>query len=99
MRLLTYQQLKPEKGIVYSRTHLARLEDADRFPKRRQLGAGRVGWIESEIDEWIGHLGAGRLPPQGAPASTCKGCGKRFERKPGPGRPHDLCPECRGRRE
>jgi prophage regulatory protein len=95
MRVLTYEQLKPLKGVNYSRTHLGRLEDAGRFPKRRQLGFGRIGWVEAEIDDWIANLATGKLPPNGAPASTCKTCGKRFERKPGPGRPYDRCPECR----
>lgn len=30
------------------------MEAADQFPKRIKLGHGRaVGWIESEIDDWI----------------------------------------------
>jgi prophage regulatory protein len=93
--MLGHEQLWPEKGIKYSRTHLGRLEDAGRFPKRRQLGAGRIGWLEHEIDEWLANRPAGKLPPNGAPASTCTACGKRFERKPGPGRPYERCPDCR----
>jgi prophage regulatory protein len=28
-------------------------ERAGRFPKRRQLGPNRVGWLASEIDAWL----------------------------------------------
>lgn len=30
-----------------------RLEKAGKFPKRRQLSANAVGWLASEIEEWI----------------------------------------------
>ena len=50
-RWLSYKELKPLKGISYSRTHLKRLEDAGKFPKRIKSGA-RVYWCEHEIDEW-----------------------------------------------
>jgi prophage regulatory protein len=95
MRLLNFGQLRTLKGITYCRTHLGRLEDAGRFPKRRQLGTNRVGWLEHEIDDWLANLAAGKLPPAGAPAATCKRCQRRFERDPGPGRPAELCQECR----
>jgi len=29
------------------------MENEGKFPKRRQLGANSVGWIESEVQEWI----------------------------------------------
>lgn len=32
---------------------LWREERAGRFPKRRKITAGRVGWLESEIREWV----------------------------------------------
>ena len=25
----------------------------DKFPRSRELGGGKVGWILSEVDEWI----------------------------------------------
>ena len=91
MRLLTYPQLKPEKGINYCRTHLARLEDADPpLPAAPAAGGGggRTAGSNREIDEGgLANLAAGKLPPQGAPASTCKGCGKRFERWRSAGHP------------
>lgn len=39
--------------IPYSLAHVARLERAGEFPKRLKLGKCRVGWLESEIQEWI----------------------------------------------
>ena len=30
-----------------------RMEKRDEFPKRRQMSPGRVGWLESEILEWM----------------------------------------------
>jgi prophage regulatory protein len=62
MQLLTFQELKPRKGIPYTRQHLARLEKVGAFPSRRQLGANRVVWIESEIDEFLRKMPAGPLP-------------------------------------
>jgi prophage regulatory protein len=50
-RWLSYKELKPLKGISYSRIHLKRLEDDGKFPKRIDTGA-RVYWWEHEIDEW-----------------------------------------------
>jgi prophage regulatory protein len=54
MRLLSKRQLK--ELVLYSSQHIQRLEHANRFPKRVRLGNGprsRVGWIESEIMDWL----------------------------------------------
>jgi prophage regulatory protein len=53
MRIFSYEELKPQKGIGYSKAHLWRLERAGKFPKRVRLGVSRYGWLDSEIDEWI----------------------------------------------
>jgi prophage regulatory protein len=53
MRLLPYDELKPAKGITYSKPQLWRLEKRGEFPRRVALGAARVAWVEHEIDEWI----------------------------------------------
>ena len=42
-----------ELTTSYSRTTIWREERAGRFPKRVQLSPGRVGWVGSEIQEWI----------------------------------------------
>ncbi|MES9904776.1 MAG: AlpA family phage regulatory protein [Sedimenticola sp.] len=51
MRLLSKRQLK--EVVLYSPQHIARLEKAGKFPKRVQVGPNRVGWVESEVLEWL----------------------------------------------
>jgi prophage regulatory protein len=53
VKLLRYSELNETRGIRYSRRHLYTLESEHKFPKRVSLGENRVGWIESEIDDWI----------------------------------------------
>jgi prophage regulatory protein len=53
MKILSYDDLKPQKGISYSKVQIWRLEKQNKFPKRIQLGPSRHGWLDSEIDEWI----------------------------------------------
>ena len=36
-----------------SRTTRWRLEQKGKFPKRRQISANRVGWLESELRDWL----------------------------------------------
>jgi prophage regulatory protein len=40
-----------------------RMEKAGTFPKRLQLGGNSVGWIESEINNWIERKAAARRIP------------------------------------
>lgn len=51
MRILSKRQLK--ELVLYSPQHVARLEKAGQFPKRIQLGASRVGWVEEEVLDWL----------------------------------------------
>lgn len=60
MRLLAFDELKPIKGIGYSKVQLWRLEKQGEFPRRVPLGRGRHGWLESEIDSWIAERAATR---------------------------------------
>lgn len=60
MRIITHRELKPKKGIDYSRVHLARLEKAGKFPKKVKYGPGRVGYIEEEIDAHLAACAAAR---------------------------------------
>ena len=53
MKILSYDDLRTEKGVTFSKVHLWRLEKAGQFPKRVPLGAARHGWVNSEIDEWL----------------------------------------------
>lgn len=51
MKFLSKKQVREK--VLYSFAHIARLEAAGKFPKRVQLGPGRVGWVEEEIEEWM----------------------------------------------
>ncbi len=51
MRMISKRQLK--ELVLYSPQHVARLEKAGKFPMRVQLGSNRVGWVESEILDWL----------------------------------------------
>ena len=50
-RFLRERECRQLSGI--SRTTRWRLERKDGFPKRRQLSLGSVGWLESEVLEWM----------------------------------------------
>ena len=41
------------KILPVSRSTLWRWESNGDFPKRRKLGPRRVGWLRSDIDEWL----------------------------------------------
>jgi prophage regulatory protein len=69
------------KKTGLSRMTIYRLENRGEFPKRKQLSPNSVGWLESEVDEWI----ATRRSPQshpGTPAvdSPAKGFGQPRQR-------------------
>jgi hypothetical protein len=65
MRLLTFAELKPQKGIDYCRDHLRVKCELGTFPKPIELSPGkRIAWIESEIDKWIADLAAERDRPR-----------------------------------
>lgn len=51
MRMLSKRQVK--EMVLYSPAHIARLEAAGLFPKRVQLGCNRVGWVETEVLDWL----------------------------------------------
>ena len=50
-RLLSKRQVKDL--VTYSFAHTARLEAEGKFPKRVQIGRGRVAYVESEVSAWI----------------------------------------------
>lgn len=39
--------------VLYSYAHIDRLEAEGLFPKRVRLGQNRVGWVKSEVEDWI----------------------------------------------
>ncbi len=59
-KLVSYKELKSVYGITFSRRHLARLESEKKFPTRVALGEHRVGWVMSEIEDWLAQKLANR---------------------------------------
>src|SRR5215468_1669096 len=39
--------------VPVSRTTLWRMERAGLFPRRIQVSANRIGWLESDVDAWL----------------------------------------------
>lgn len=64
MRLLSKKEVRAK--VLYSPAHIARLEAAGKFPKRVQIGPGRVGWVEQEVEDWLLALVARRDAPSPA---------------------------------
>lgn len=50
-RIIDRNELR--KLVPYSLTHIGRLEAQGNFPRRLRIGANRVGWLLSEIEDWI----------------------------------------------
>ena len=60
--------LAPERRVLvpYSDMQIWRMEKDEKFPRRISLGPNRVGWILSEILEWIAAKKADRdIKPSG----------------------------------
>lgn len=51
MKLLSKKQVK--EIVLYSYAHIDRLEAQGLFPKRVRLGENRVGWLQSEVYDWL----------------------------------------------
>jgi len=58
--LVSKKELKEVLGIPYSPAHIARLEEAGRFPQRIRLGQCRVAWYYDEVCEWVAQRAAQR---------------------------------------
>lgn len=52
-RMLSYRELKSEKGIQFTRRWIRTLEKQGKFPKRVKQGGRTVAWFETEIDGTI----------------------------------------------
>ena len=39
--------------VPYSLSHIWRLERQGLFPKRVHLGANRIAWVATEIEDWL----------------------------------------------
>ena len=55
---------KPEVAELtgYSERSIDRLEKVGQFPKRLRLGARAVGWLETDVVEWIATRARGGCP-------------------------------------
>ena len=53
MKLITFAELGPKKGIHYCRDHLRRKWNSEEFPRPIPLSNKRIAWNEAEIDAWI----------------------------------------------
>lgn len=53
LKLISFEDLNALKGIRYSRDHVRRMAKAGAFPKPISVGAARIAWVESEVDEWL----------------------------------------------
>jgi predicted DNA-binding transcriptional regulator AlpA len=51
-RITRYRGLKA-LGVPYSFKHIVDLEKTKRFPQRVQLGPNSIGWVTSEVVEWV----------------------------------------------
>lgn len=61
MKIIDWKTLKTMQP--YSRQHILRLEQAGCFPKRVRLGQNRIGWVLSEVEDWITERIQGRELP------------------------------------
>jgi prophage regulatory protein len=51
IRFLSRKEVLAKIPLTYP--HIWDLMRKGKFPRSRQVGEKRVGWIESEIDEWM----------------------------------------------
>jgi predicted DNA-binding transcriptional regulator AlpA len=56
MRLLSYEQLAPVKGITMSKATIRRRELAGTFPRHLHPSPGKKAWAETELDEYLANL-------------------------------------------
>ena len=64
-RLPLKRQLR--EMVLYSPQHVDRLERTGQFPKRVRLGQNQVGWLESEVVDWLRKRLDARDVPTDAP--------------------------------
>lgn len=50
-RIIDWKVLKTM--VPYCRQQIQRMENEGRFPLRVRLGPHRVGWLLSEVEEWL----------------------------------------------
>jgi predicted DNA-binding transcriptional regulator AlpA len=60
MKVLSFPDLKAQKGIRYSRQWINHLVNEGRFPRPINLGPNYRGWLDHEIDEHLRAQAAAR---------------------------------------
>jgi prophage regulatory protein len=66
MKFVPYENLR-DYGIVAHKVSIWRWERAGQFPKRVRVSAGRIAWVEEEIESWLAARAAERnAAPQAA---------------------------------
>jgi predicted DNA-binding transcriptional regulator AlpA len=60
VKLIEFKQLKPEKGIKYTKDYLRIKWKRGEFPVPVHLSTMHVAWVEDEIDAWLANLRATR---------------------------------------
>ncbi|MCP4074040.1 MAG: AlpA family phage regulatory protein [Hyphomicrobiales bacterium] len=58
MRILSRKQVRDKVSLSFA--EISRREKRHEFPLRIQISPNRVGWLESDIDDWISELVAQR---------------------------------------
>jgi prophage regulatory protein len=61
VKLISFKDLGPVKGIPWGRDHLRRKWKAGEFPAPLKLSNHRIAWIESDVDRWLADK-ANQLP-------------------------------------
>lgn len=51
LRILRWSQVVSITGL--SKSTIKRLEKEGRFPRRRAISSGGVGWLDQEVIEWV----------------------------------------------
>ncbi|MFA6901460.1 MAG: AlpA family phage regulatory protein [Gallionellaceae bacterium] len=67
-----------EQRTGLSPSSIDRLEAAGNFPKRMQLSPNTVGWLSSELDEWIKGRPRGEMVPGLDPESQVQSLKKQI---------------------
>jgi prophage regulatory protein len=68
VRLISYSQLRAEKGIPFSRPWIDHLIEQGKFPRKVRISPNRRGWLESEIDGYLADCAAERDAEQSSAA-------------------------------
>ena len=70
-RILRVQEV--EEVVGRDSVTIWRDEKAGRFPRRLKIGPRAVGWLQSEIQEWLQNRAAERPVPTDEPEVAAKG--------------------------